>query len=171
MKTTCSIVVVYEDTTSREKAVCFCDGLAQRFWAKAGFDVSWWSFDHLQSNESAREAAAKAVDADFVVFAVQPESDVPAHVQGWAETWLQERNDREGTLVGLANGGHQSQEPAAGHAYLRELAHRAGMDYLTQMPPSIAQPMPDSCDSYTERADRVTGVLDEILKRPCLPRA
>jgi len=153
-------VVVYEDTLTREVAVSFCDGLVQRFWAQAGFEVNWWSFEHLARHPEAQEAAGQAVDADILVFSVGSTGDVPRHIREWAEGWLRERQDREGTLIGLAEG--RGAEGGA-DLYLRQLAHRAGMDYLTQLPQDLSEPMPESFDSYAERAGQVTGVLDEIL--------
>jgi hypothetical protein len=56
------------------------------------------------------------------------------------------------------------------YAYLRNAAHRAGMDYLTQIPQSISsRSIPDSLDSYSQRADKVTSVLDGILHQKAPP--
>jgi hypothetical protein len=44
------------------------------------------------------------------------------------------------------------------------------MDYLTEVPQEIAQPIPDSLESFSERAQYMTSVLDEILHKPTLPR-
>jgi hypothetical protein len=43
------------------------------------------------------------------------------------------------------------------------------MDYVTQLPQDIARSMPDSLDSYTERADQVTSLLDDILRQQTSP--
>ena len=40
-KTGWSVVVVYEDAATRERAVTFCDQMGRRFWEKCEFDVSW----------------------------------------------------------------------------------------------------------------------------------
>ena len=52
---------------------------------------------------------------------------------------------------------------------VRNIAHRAGMDYLTQVPETIGRAIPDSLASCSERADRVTSVLDEILHQKTVP--
>ena len=39
------------------------------------------------------------------------------------------------------------------------------MDYLTEVPQDISRSIPDSLDSYTERADQVTGLLANILQQ------
>jgi hypothetical protein len=78
----------------------------------------------------------------------------------WVESWLQRRGDREGALMDLAESG---AEKSPKHIYLRSVAHRGGMDYLTEMPCSTVESIPDSLEYCTERARRVTGVLEEIL--------
>jgi hypothetical protein len=160
---TCSVVVVYEDTPRQQAAVSFCDELMQRFWAQAGFDVKWWSIEHLGKPAKAREAATQARAADMLVFALQLHGELPIAIRQWVETWVPERNDREGILVDLPGVEAAEAEMAGAHPWLRELAHRAGMDYLTHLPQDLVQGIPDSFDSVCARADQVTGVLDEIL--------
>jgi len=43
------------------------------------------------------------------------------------------------------------------------------MDYLTDVPPEITRPIPDSLESFSERAQQITSVLDEILRKPIHP--
>jgi hypothetical protein len=165
VKANWSVAVVYEDAATRAEAVSFCDRLMERFWAECEFDVGWWSFDHLKEGDSAKEASQKAVEANLVVFAVRPEGGISPGFDAWIETWLTHRGDREGTLVGLLTSGNELLDDAAGkHVYLRNVAHRAGMDYLTEVPQSISHFIPDSLESVSERAQRVSSVLDEILR-------
>ena len=47
---------------------------------------------------------------------------------------------------------------------------RAGMDYLSHAAPTVHRAIPDSIDSFSERAGQVTSVLDGILqKHPHFP--
>ena len=166
----CSVVVVYEHDTARERAVAFCDQLVGKFWALFEFDVSWWSFALLDKAASATEAAGKAASADVVAFAISPEGDLPRPVKDWMETWLTQRGECEGILVGLLGTeieGGEREVPK--HHYLRQAAHRGSMDYLTQVPQDMARAIPDSLDSYTQRADQVTGLLDGILHQQVPP--
>ena len=75
------------------------------------------------------------------------------------------RGEREGAVFGLLDN-VGAGEPGGLYCFLRQSAHRAGMDYLTQIPDSIQHLMPDSPDYYSERAERVTSVLDDILQDP-----
>ena len=54
--------------------------------------------------------------------------------------------------------------------YLRAVAHRAGMDYLTQVPEQLGRVFPESLDFYSERAAQMTDVLEEILQQHPPPR-
>jgi hypothetical protein len=170
MKATWSVVMVYEDNEAREAALAFCDRLVERFWKQFGFDTSWWSFEMLQEADGARTAARHSAEADLIVVAARPEGEMPAHIQSWIESWLDHRCDREGALVGLLGQGPAQSGAAAGRdLYLRQVAHRGGLDYLTKVPQSISEPIPDSLDSYSERAGEITSVLDEILHQPPPP--
>jgi hypothetical protein len=167
---TWTVTVIYEDTAAREAAVAFCDRLVERFWVQMGFNVSWWSFALLQEPQAAKEAAEAASAAKLIVFATRAEGDLPLAVQAWNTAWLAKRGEQEGTLVGLLEGAPGSTGgTSAFHAYFRQLAHQAGMDYLTQVPESVAQPIPDSPESCCERAEQVTSLLDEILHQRTSP--
>jgi hypothetical protein len=169
-KTAWSVVVVYENAATRERGITFCDQLVGRFWAKCEFDVSWWPFAMLDQAPAAKEAAERAARADLIVLSATSDGDFPLPVKGWVETWLNQRGDREGMLVGLMapaeeSGGGQGQK----HCYLRNAAHRGAMDYLTHIPQDIARSIPDSLDSYSKRADQVTSLLNDILHQQTLP--
>ncbi len=169
-----SVVVVYEDSAARERAVGFCDQLVGRFWAKCEFDVSWWPFAMLEETRAAKEAAEKAAGADLILFSATPEGDFPLAVKAWIEAWLNQRGEREGMLVGLME---PLADPAGReglkHHCLRNAAHRGAMDYLTHVPQDISLSIPDSLECYTKRADQVTSLLDDILHQqpppPSLP--
>ena len=168
---TWSVVILFEDARTREKAVKFCDQLVERFWARCEFRMSWLSFSALSDPNAARDANAKARGADVLVFAPRPEGPIPAAVTDWVERCLAHRTDREGTLAGLIDGASVSTGWAAKkHAWLRTVAHRAGMDYLTEVPQEITRPIPNSLESFSERAKQVTSVLNEILHKPIHPQ-
>jgi hypothetical protein len=172
VKTAWSVVVAYEDTAAREQAVDFCDQLVRRFWARFEFEVSWWSFNLLQAEHVALEAADKAARADLIILSSVRQDDLPAVVKGWIENWLTRRGDCEGILAGLMGQGTAADGlETHNHYYLRQVAHRGGMDYLTQLPQNISRLTPESPESYTRRAAQVTSVLDEILHHQAPPPA
>jgi len=164
-------MIVSEDDAKRKEAVTFCDQLVERFWAENEFELTWTSFHDLSDQLAARNLAGKAVQADIIVFACSADSNLPKSVESWMEAWAAQREDREGLIVTL----NEPSVPASRKlpekfVFLRNLAHRAGMDYLTRMPQEITRSLPDSIESYTTRAHQMTGTLDQILRRSTPPR-
>jgi hypothetical protein len=161
MKGTWSVVVIYENEEARDAAVQFCDRLVERFWSQCEFDVSWWSSSLLEGGIPSAQATDKAVNAQLVVFAVGKE--IPRHARSWIENWILRRGEREGACVALLPGAAEATAEST-QIYLREVAHRAGMDFLTQVPQSISSPIADDVESCTARAHQTTSVLEEILR-------
>src|SRR5258707_521104 len=87
----------------------------------------------------------------------------------WIQKWSSKRGERGGGLVGLLDQGAMNGLADDKHLYLRNVAHRVGMDYVTKMPENISRGIPDSIDSCSQRAQRVTSVLDEILRKQPIP--
>ena len=166
------VVVIYEEPSIRERAVEFCERLGEQRKFST-MEMNWWSFPLLSGPEPANDAVQKAADADVVVFAMHSRGDLPSEIKLWIEKWLNKRGEREGALVGLLNreGGLQGVASFR-EIYLRHAARRAGMDYLSHAAPTAKDAIPDSIDSFSERAGRVTSVLDSILqKHPHAPPA
>jgi hypothetical protein len=167
MKATWSVAVIFENAHAQEMAITFCDSLVRKFWADFEFDVGWWAFDGLKVAQAAEEALTKSIGANLVVFAVQSQRELPAHIHQWTSDWLQRRGRREGTLVGLLNSASDnSAEPMFIDAFLRHCAHAAGMDFLTEIPQNLARRIPETLESCSERAHQVTRVLNGILHQP-----
>ena len=171
MKKMWSIVVIYDAPDTREQAMHACDHLVQRFWAESELEVTWWSTAMLERSDLAGKAVEKAIEADLVMFALQPEGDLPFTVREWIESWLSRRGDREGALVDLMSRDTEATNDVIGERqmYLCHAAHRGGMDYLTREPQNISWSFPDTLDSVTTRAERITHVLDEILHKQSAP--
>jgi hypothetical protein len=165
-----SVLALYENRGARQLAVQFCDGLVHRFWAEYGFDLTWCDWEGLEHPVSARDAATKARDADLIIVALSALGTVPQHVQAWLDLALKERGEREGVLVGLpdAEPGRDASA-AATQLYLRKLAHRAGMDYLTTVPQYLPTRVPETTEACNLRATQVTKVLDQILSHASVP--
>jgi hypothetical protein len=169
MKTKWSVLAVYENGDARQLAVQFCDSLVQRFWSEFGFDLGWCDWSELEQPVSARDSGKRAQEADLIVVAPS-RGTIPSSVKSWLELALKQRGDREGVLVGLAGPEGEICASAGGpQAYLRKLAHDAGMDFLTTVPECLPAKVPESADAYTQRATQVTSLLDSILRYTPLP--
>jgi len=155
-----SVVILYESLDSREQAA----GVSEKF---AGLNVNWYAFEDLNVSPAKEEAAEAAAEADVLAVAVGSAGDLPPTVKLWMESWLRRRGQREGLLVGLLSDERAQVRGVAGlkEMYLRHLAHRAGMNFLTHFPEDIRKVMPDSLDSFIQRAERVTPLLDDILHK------
>ena len=162
-----SVVVIHEDGVTREEAVRFCDRLVKRFWAITEFEIRWWSLQHLEHPDTSSQAAEQAAAADLIVFGIQPGLKMPEQLFAWMEEWINRRGEREGALVGLLDPAAQGTGCSTDvYCYLRQAAHRAGMDYLIHLPNDLPHSIPDSLDYCSERAGQMTSVLDGILHRP-----
>jgi hypothetical protein len=158
------VVVVYETPAIREHAARFCERLAQERESIAKAEMNWWSFRLLGHSIAGGDAAQKAALADVVIFAMNADGDLPEEIKLWIENWLNKRGEREGALVGLLAREERSHDvPPFREIYLRHIARRAGMDFLSHSAPTAARAIPDSLDSFSERAGQMTSVLDNIL--------
>jgi hypothetical protein len=162
-------VVVYESPAIREHAVRFFERLAEEKKA-AATGINWWPFQLLTQPASGDDAAQSAANADVIVFAMNASGDLPNEIKLWIEKWLNKRGEREGALVGLLKREEPREMASFREIYLRHIARRAGMDYLSRGAPTANKAIPDSIDSFSERAGRMTSVLTNILhKHPHAP--
>ena len=170
MNSNWSVLAVYQNADARQLAVQFCDALVERFWSEFSFELSWCDWANLESSPDARDAEYRVRGADVIIVATAQNGLLPPRIKSWLELTLHQRNEREGFLVGLPGqeSGTRAEEPGA-QLYLRKLAHEVGMDFLAAVPESLPHPEPESIDSYNKRATQITGVLDAILHRPCIP--
>jgi hypothetical protein len=163
---TWAMAVVYEDTLTRDRAMAVCDQLVHRFWGEVDFEFSWWREAFLTDSTIAAEAAGAAVNADLILFSTHAEGGLSAGTRAWIETWLDKRGKREGALIDLIGTSDDSGTGAAPtHPYLRQIAERGGLDYVSFDFPITPQVMEDSIESIHHRAGQITSVLDQILSR------
>jgi hypothetical protein len=167
-------LVIYEDSMARTHILNVSPQLAEPGAPDSKATIHWFSFEAI-GGSAASIAAGKAIAAEWIVFAFTPGGDLPGTVKQWIEGWIGRRREAEGAIIGLA-----TRPPAPGQVaclkeiHLRHAALRAGMDYLSNVPLVLPEPMPDSPDFYTKRAGQITSVLDDILRcqwpPPTLPR-
>jgi hypothetical protein len=166
-----SALIAYEDTMTRDRALRICDRLVAKFWKDVEFDYSWWRFDFLRDREILDAAAHSAARADLILVSAHSSRELPSSVQGWIETWLPLRKSGGGVLgamIGTREDQLRGLTPI--HVYLREAAQRANMDFLSQMIDAPLGRLDGSFETITNRAEKVTSLLDNILHRPSNPR-
>ncbi|HLP75448.1 MAG TPA: hypothetical protein VK327_00910 [Candidatus Paceibacterota bacterium] len=152
------VLVVYETLPAREQSAYLCSG-------DSNTTVRWCSAPRLNEPEYADETARHAATADMIIFAGDREGDFSPEVKVWIERWLFKRSAREGAIVGLFNSGTGSGAKVSSlkEIYLRRAAHEAGLDYLSHLPSGPIKTIPNSLETYSERAGQVTSVLHNIL--------
>lgn len=168
-KNTQTVLVIYEDQETRDIAMAFCDDLMRRFWSECDFALEWCSFDVLRDARSGRAALQKASEADHTVFATHPHGPFPIAVELWVGAWCAQRSHREGTVVGLLDPAREGGAIASRYTWLRKMAHKAGLDYLTAGPLQLRIKL--GSESCYQRASAKTTVLEQILSRPHAPVA
>jgi hypothetical protein len=104
-KQTWSVVVVYENATTRERAMSVCDHLVRQFWTDIEFQFHWWRTDFLEVGDIATSAASDAAAADFVIVCAGAERELSPGVKAWFESWVGRRSGHEGALVHLPEAG------------------------------------------------------------------
>ena len=164
-----SAVIAYEDSITRNRALRTCDRIVQKFWKDVEFNFSWWRFDFLRDPAIVRAAADAAARSDLILISAHAGRELSASVQRWIETWLVRREPGRGVLVamiGTAEDQLRGWTPI--HVYLREAAQRATMDYLPHVLDAPLGRLDASIETITNRAEKVTSLLDDILHRPSI---
>lgn len=163
---TWSVVVLYEDTPTRDRAMILCHRLVKNFWSDVEFDFHWWRTDFLDDPRMARIAAADAIASDIFIFSSAQESSLSPAFLKWFENWSREREAREGLLLDLTDATAQpSQVVQQKQARLREIAERAHLDYCNRLPPRFDGAMLNSRQNVEARAHEISSVLEDILHR------
>jgi hypothetical protein len=157
------VVAIYEDELTRKAALRFFESLVAEFWSRCDFAVEWFSFDSLGGTSPDQNAVLKTVEADLIVFVAHPEGELPTGVVRWMDAWCEQRNEREGSVIGLLDPAKDGGAQANRYTWLRYMAHKAGMDYLTQAPQQISL-MPETADPFLQRAAASSSTLEEILE-------
>lgn len=164
---TWAVVVVYEDTLTRDRALAVCDMLVQHFWTKVEFEFNWWREAFLTDSIIAREASWYAANADLIIFSIHAEGELSAGTTAWIETWLDKRGKRDGALIGLlGTPADPKTEVDLKHRYLRQIAQHGGLDYLSSILPITQREVENSIELIHQRAGQMTSVLDQILNQP-----
>lgn len=165
------MVVLYDDSATRQRAMEVCDHLAKRFWSEVELKFHWWRTDFLEDAGMAATAADNSRNADFIVVCIAPDGELSPVLRHWFDDWVPQREGREGALIDLTPAHGPSPLTAQRKKmFLRDVAHRAGMDYLSHFPPLINRSLPDSFEMASLRATQMTAVLDGILQHSPPPQ-
>lgn len=168
---TWNVTVLYEDTDIRQRAMDVSDLLMRRFWSDIEFDFNWWRFSFLDDPMLARQASRHLSDSNVLILSLRRKNELSANLKRWLEQSLDARGVREGAFIALFDEAG-TPPPTGSHQdlYLRSLAQRSGMDYLTEAPDVLPGGLPDSLDGFTARAEEHTTFMERILSSAPPPR-
>ena len=145
-----------------------CDNMVSRFWPEMEFQMHWCSFDQLATSNIASAAARQAALANIIIIASGSNAGLPDTVKAWMDDWCNQRHGREGSLIALLEGSPQNQEFALADQNLRNIAHRAGLDYLTHEPDFAPVPLPKPKSKPKAAASKRRALaLAEAVSLPC----
>jgi hypothetical protein len=163
---TFAIVVVYEDTSTRDRCIRICDHLETELGREIDFVFSWWKFDYLGDPFLSAEATAAAAQSDMVIVSAHAGGKLPSTVEAWIEAWTAKRNGKPGALVALVG---MVEDPMTGltprHYYLKNVAERVGMDYLHQEVVVLPEVEYESIENVLRRAEQRTPLMEQILQQ------
>ena len=157
----CAVTVIYEDAPSRDLALRLLDGLIKKFDQDLKFQSTWWGFKYLTDPEIAQEAGQAAAQSDLVLVAVHGAEDFPFEVTAWFDDWLPKRSPSAGALVLLQASGELKAPLPSQDRYLRSLAQRSSLEYL-----SLFDPASSTVSSDRLREDRVVPEAAAMEQAP-----
>lgn len=152
-----TVVVIYDDPTTRARALTACDYLVSQLWENVELDFHWWRTDFLDDANMSRAAAHYAIGADFLIICSTGTENQSRTLEAWFESWIQERNKHEGALIDLSP---LKNSPHRLPSFLRGIAERGKLDYLAatetsgrnRPPGKIASILPASTDRFMDHS-------------------
>jgi len=125
------LVVAYEDTQTRNRALHLYDHLAQQLLDDYDFQCSWWRFDLLSEPALYQKSADASADANMVVLSLHARKELGPIQKAWLESWLPRRDGRKSALVVIIAGSDEAvQEAEPMLVSLRRAARLARMDFF-----------------------------------------
>ena len=154
-----TVVVIYDDSTMRARALTACDYLVSQLWENVELDFYWWRTDFLEDANMSRAAAHYAIGADFLIICSTGTENQSQTLEAWFESWIRERDQHAGALIDLSL---LQTSPNRLPSFLRGIAERGKLDYLAstetsnsnQPPGKLASILPASTDRFIDLSRR-----------------
>jgi hypothetical protein len=134
------LVVAYEDTQTRNRALHLYDHLAQQLLDDYDFQCSWWRFDLLSDPTLYQKSTDMSADANMVILSLHARKELTPLQKTWLDSWLPRRDGRKSALVSIIAGTEEAvQESEPMVVSLRRAARLARMDFFqSQLRAAIA---------------------------------
>jgi hypothetical protein len=125
------LCVLYQDDQTRQWAQ-EVHTLARKLVGKNSLSPTWWNIQVLNEPAVLAGAVSTAMHSDIVVIAMHGEAALPLAFYYWADAWLPHRYQQPGALLALLGLPEQPRgKPERIREYLRTLAHRGGLDFMS----------------------------------------
>ena len=125
-------VTVWQDSLTRHWAAELWDQAGQLI-GHGSVCLKLWDLNELRKTPVFPQAVRAAAGADVLVISIRDAGELPLFLRVWIDAWIPRRARRHGTLVALigvpAERGAQS---GSAYQYLKEVARRAGLDFLSR---------------------------------------
>ncbi|MBI4664328.1 MAG: hypothetical protein HY735_36490 [Verrucomicrobia bacterium] len=129
-----NVVIAYDTFESGLTAAQLYQHTIQNFSADYLFEVAFWRFEVLCIPFIADRAAAEAAQADMIILAVDNGEKLPDEIRDWIEKWVIHKPGRDSALVFVSrNPAPERRAAVANQAYLRDIALRGEMTFLTDL--------------------------------------
>ena len=149
-----TVVVIYDDPTTRARALTACDYLVSQLWENVELDFYWWRTDFLNDANMSQAAANSALSADFLIICSRGTENFSKILETWFESWIRERDKHEGALIDLSLV-PVADDPGRLPSVLRGIAKRGSFDYLASTESSISN----------QPANRFSSILPNSIDR------
>jgi hypothetical protein len=160
------VSIIYEDFATGIRAKEWLDRLRRQMDQDIEFEVELWRFDLLPASSFREDAATDAAAADMIILSAHRSDDLPASVRAWMNRWLSLKDDRSTAFVLLLD---ESGRNSPLLADLQSVAQKAGLALFYQFCGTRRFDAGLNIDRLTERAERSSVVLEEILRQSHLP--
>lgn len=127
------LAIAYDVPAARDRAMHLSQSLQKKFSGEITFSCTWWRFRYLEDPDIALVARHYATAADIIIFSTNAAGLFPLPVMNWIESWASARRKPHGLLVPLIGSPNiPAQVYSTKLFYLRHVADRANMEFLTQ---------------------------------------
>jgi hypothetical protein len=166
------LVVLYEDTTTRNRALTLYDRLAQRLLDECDFRSSWWQISQLTNPAFREQASDAAALANMILLCFRAGGRLPDAVRSWLDSWLPRKSitHRSALVTLIAGAPPYTNQICPVQIFLEKLARSANMDFFAhrfdESSAEKAGPFgPLDQESLAQRAHLMTPLMQEILEQ------
>ena len=165
-----NVLLLYEDFGCGLRARRGFEQTVRQLDLLADFNISLWRFDLLWNPGIRDQALHEATLAELIFVSAHGQTELPAQVHLWLESWLIQKPAEPGALVLSLDAEHQASATATRMiSALQAIAGPAGVEVFPHFGTSPTAEEGLAAENLHRRAVTRTTVLDNILTHPEYP--